>query len=228
MSQTLSFTELCNAIDPKSIGNASESKPLCENIFDVPRSDLFETYNRLRETFWSNEPPPTTTSPTTSSLISTEPITNLIKPTLTTTAITATTNVVAEPVAKTVSPPPLKRQTTDPDILLAQQQLNTNGKRRRLDKTELPNVQIQQQQKELFGSAEILSLYTLWGIKRIMIQQLRCNLPSYDETKMVALIKECDQQCSQEQKHHLKRYIEPILISTRRHCSSLEEALKRW
>ena len=50
----------------------------------------------------------------------------------------------------------------------------------------------------------------------------------YDETKMIGIIKECDQQCNQEQKQHLKRYIEPILFSTRRQCSSLEEALKRW
>ncbi|KAG2219773.1 hypothetical protein INT45_008604 [Circinella minor] len=207
MSQSLSFAELYVALDPKSIHKANQSKPLCENIFDVPRSDLFETYNRLRQAFWSNEPSIDTTIATLNN--NTTTLTN-----------DTTSPFIEQKIATPASPSiPLKRQPSDLEIIPSEVQeqilLNTNTKRRRIDRTDSPKLQ-QQQQKELFGSAKIPSLYTLWGIKRIIIQQLRCSLPK------------CDQQCNQEQKQHLKRYIEPILLSTRRQCLSLEEALKRW
>ncbi|KAI7853883.1 hypothetical protein BDC45DRAFT_510350 [Circinella umbellata] len=167
MSHSLSFAELYVALDPTSIHNANQSKPLCENIFDVPRSDLFETYNRLRQAFWSNEPSIDTISLTSNTTITTND---------------TTPTFIEQKIATPASPSiPLKRQPSDLEIIPSEVQdqipLNTNTKRRRIDRTDSPKPQ---QQKELFGSAKIPSLYTLWGIKRIIIQQLRCSLPSKD------------------------------------------------
>ncbi|KAI9496428.1 hypothetical protein BDB00DRAFT_869368 [Zychaea mexicana] len=218
MAQSLSFAELSFAIDPSSAKNIKESKPLCENIFDVPRSELFETYERLRQAFWTDTPIVAvgTTATTTTKY---------------TTPTTSSYNINNDIEMIPTSASPTKRQLSEPET----PQQSSFGKRRRVDSssaTELslkPTIQPQnQQQQQLCASAVIPSLMTLWGLKRIMIQQLRCSLPSYDETKMTMVIEQCDQQCNQEQKQHLKQYMEPILIATRRHCPALEEALKRW
>ncbi|ORY93813.1 hypothetical protein BCR43DRAFT_495374 [Syncephalastrum racemosum] len=41
----------------------AERTPLCENIFDVQYSDLFESYSRLREAFWRPKVPPVRRTP---------------------------------------------------------------------------------------------------------------------------------------------------------------------
>ncbi|KAI8137832.1 hypothetical protein BJV82DRAFT_326682 [Fennellomyces sp. T-0311] len=136
MAQSLSFSELCLALDPTFATNAAETKPLCENIFDVPRSELFESYNRLREAFWTTVP------------IATPPVQQ---------------NVVEAPL--------VKRHSIEPEQAQPQRQV----KRRR---TETASISEASNYKELVASSLSPSLLTLWGIKRILIQQIRSSLPS--------------------------------------------------
>ncbi|KAG2212990.1 hypothetical protein INT46_011491 [Mucor plumbeus] len=50
------LSDLSKVLGPiDGVGSKKPSKPLCENIFDVQRSELFEVLESLRNSFWNDQ-----------------------------------------------------------------------------------------------------------------------------------------------------------------------------
>ncbi|CDH58335.1 predicted protein [Lichtheimia corymbifera JMRC:FSU:9682] len=179
------------------IGHAYE-KTLCENIFDVSRTDLLDTYERLRLSFWNDTPG-----------ISSSPPAPLEGPSL------------SEPA--TQSPTlPRKRHVSEPVL-----EKTTTVSRRQDTKITRPQPQQQQQQHDYSSSAVSPNLHTLWGWKKAFIRELRMDKPNYNEDRLLELANECDRKCNSKQRQHLAIYLTGITKALRRE-DRFTSKLKEW
>ncbi|KAI9304657.1 hypothetical protein BJ944DRAFT_266523 [Cunninghamella echinulata] len=216
-------------------------KPLCENIFDVPRSELFEVLDSLQDAFWSDVTVSTTNieendqhyyqQQQTPSMIGIKRYSfqgnnnndfhNSKRTRLgTSPTSTANQNIVSpeeyEQQPMSPSPPPSPPGPTSP-ILYTETNVNTNN-----------SITLSKNQSTSTLSSSSPNLYfnnktnnnighqKLWHIKHKLFRELKFNYQDYDESRIIAIWQDCRQCRTKMEIQHLAKFLIPVAMCMRR------------
>ncbi|SAL95769.1 hypothetical protein [Absidia glauca] len=220
-------------------------KPLCENIFDVPRSGLLDVLETLQEAFWTDEPDPPLYHPS---------------------PITHNANLDHDPPLKTtsladskISPPILKRQRLNKQATLtspagtdyiqptspsppsspshdttalknaalaialkkSEQVALKRSKLVALKKSKLVALKKSEQvaPKESVGAAAPPreGRLKLWTVKWLLVKQLKSPPAEYKEKEVMALWQRFQTQGTPTEIRHLANYLYPVAYGMRRY-----------
>ncbi|KAL7317755.1 hypothetical protein PS15m_004065 [Mucor circinelloides] len=202
------LSDLSKVLGPiDGVGSKKPSRPLCENIFDVQRSELFEVLESLRHSFWNDS-------------AVTEP---LQQPQF------------AAPVEESpMSPSKRVRESDDDDDNNNMSESESrppviSKKRARLttpQAVEAPPLQKQKPAKQRTPpSTSSLRVYkSLWQAKQSLIREIKsvhCR-----DSDVVAALAQFYQTKPSDQCRHMSIYLMPVAEAMRR--KGIVDALQKW
>ncbi|GAA5817198.1 hypothetical protein MFLAVUS_010741 [Mucor flavus] len=199
------LSDLSESISPSDgLDSKRSSKPLCDNIFDVQRSELVEVLERLRIAFWSDA----VTLPT------------LITPQL-------QTPQFQTPVQT------LKRSLSEPDEDTSYQNTETvpkliAKKRARLNTPQAEEVVVKKSPSTPItppSPKSLQSFASLWPLKKSILRQIKTT-NRYKESQLLTVLTDIYQTKSTEQIRHLAVYFIPVAKAMRR--DTIVKLLEQW
>ncbi|KAI9485797.1 MAG: hypothetical protein EXX96DRAFT_546549 [Benjaminiella poitrasii] len=209
-----SLDELSKVIGPIDGTDSSKSTPpLCENIFDVQRNELFDVLERLRIAFWSDE---VITSPHETTLPNS-------------TAIVDEQKIIEEEMEEISSPTiqPLKRARSEAneDSIYSSDSdssmLTSSKKRARLssikqdESPKLTEEKISKQKTPPVSSTSSLQSHvSLWPLKLSLLRQIKTS--RYNESDIVTTLTDLCETKPKDQCYHVVVYLIPLAKAMRR------------
>ncbi|KAG2202230.1 hypothetical protein INT47_002149 [Mucor saturninus] len=201
-----SLSDLSQSIGPIDGTDSKRAlKPLCDNIFDVQRSELVEVLERLRIAFWSDE----------DSL----PIPMAILP--------PTLQEAPAPQTQPSTPQNFKRVFSEHDEDLSYQNIMMEPKpveRKRMRLCE--DERLSKKSSVIPPSPKSLpSFSSLWPLKKSILRQIKTS-NKYNEPHLLKVLTDLYQSKSTEQNNHLALYLIPVAKAMRR--DTITKVLEQW
>ncbi|GAA5805920.1 hypothetical protein HPULCUR_011446 [Helicostylum pulchrum] len=199
------LSDLSESISPSDgLDSKRSSKPLCDNIFDVQRSELVEVLERLRTAFWSDA----ITLPT------------LITPQLQTPQLQTPLQT-------------LKRSLSEPDEDTSYQNTEIvpkliAKKRARLNTPQAEEVAVKKSPSTPItppSPKSLQSFASLWPLKKSILRQIKTT-NRYKESQLLTVLTDIYQTKSTEQTRHLAAYFIPVAKAMRR--DTIVKLLEQW
>ncbi|KAI7907371.1 uncharacterized protein BX663DRAFT_495692 [Cokeromyces recurvatus] len=214
------LNELSKVVGPiDGIDSNKNAPPLCENIFDVQRNELFNVLERLRTVFWSDEII-TPTSDTTSSMETTMATTPILEQNVEHKEEEEDLSIASTHSLKRAR---LESNEEDTNYLSdAESTLHINGKKRArlqsLKQVETAKLHKLTETKTSKQNAHLTSSFysfmSLWPLKLSLVRQIKTA--HYNESNFIATFADMYETKSREQCQHVIIYLIPIAKAMRR------------
>ncbi|KAI9350436.1 hypothetical protein BD770DRAFT_394507 [Pilaira anomala] len=196
------LSDLSESIGPiDGIELKKSDKPLCDNIFDVQRSELVEVLERLRTAFWSDAVP---------------------SPTLT--VIPQIQTPVQQNLKRALSE--ANEDSSDQDI--EPEPKPVIKKRARLNTPQVEESPIKKSPSTPItppSPKSLQSFTSLWPLKMSILRQIK-TANRYNETQLLLVLTDVYQTKSTEQNRHLASYFIPVAKAMRR--ENIIKVLEQW